>query len=64
MLYNFLFNAERRAEKLSLPVFFMVFDLTKPRIKPESNILVADALSTRPLIGLDARELRLKKQVC
>ena len=44
------FNAERQAGKLGIPIF-IVFGLTRPGIKPESSASVADALSTRPLIG-------------
>ena len=29
----------------------MIFGLTRPGIKPESTVSVADALSTQPLIG-------------
>ena len=32
---------------------FLVFGLTRLGIKPESTISVADALSTRPLIGIN-----------
>ena len=42
--------AERQAGKLWIPIF-IVFDLTRPGIKPESTVSIADALSTRPLIG-------------
>ena len=33
-----------------MPIF-IVFGLTRPVIEPESTASVADALSTRPLIG-------------
>ena len=42
--------AERQAGKLWIPIF-IVFGLTQPGIKPVSTVSVADALSTRPLIG-------------
>ena len=42
--------AERQAGKLWIPIF-IVFGLTRPEIKPVSTASVADALSTRPLIG-------------
>ena len=42
--------AERQAGKLWIPVF-IVFGLTRPGIEPEFTASVADALSTRPLIG-------------
>ena len=42
--------AERQAGKLRIPIF-IVFGLTRPGIEPESTAAVADALSTRPLIG-------------
>ena len=42
--------AERYAGKLRIPMF-IVFGLTRPEIKPASTALVADALSTRPMIG-------------
>ena len=42
--------AERQAGKLWIPLF-IVFGLTRPGIEPESTASVADALSTRPLIG-------------
>ena len=42
-----LFNAERQAEKLCE---CQLYSLTQPEIEPESTVLVADALSTRPLI--------------
>ena len=34
---------------------FLVFGLTQPGIEPESTARVADALSTRPLIGINSR---------
>ena len=37
-----LFNAERQAGKLRIPIF-MIFDLTRQEIEPESTISVADA---------------------
>ena len=43
--------AERQAGKLWIPMF-IVFGLTRPGIEPVSTASVADALSTRPLIGL------------
>ena len=42
--------AKRQAGKLWIPIF-IVFGLTRPGIEPESTASVADALSTRPLIG-------------
>ena len=42
--------AERQAGKLWIPIF-IVFGLTRPGIERESFASVADALSTRPLIG-------------
>ena len=36
--------------KTLIPIF-MAFGLTRPGIEPESTASVADALSTRPLIG-------------
>ena len=42
-LHTLLLVAERQTEKL--------FGLTRPGIEPQSTVLVADALSTRPLIG-------------
>ena len=42
--------AERQAGKLWIPIF-VVFSLTRPGIEPKSTALVADALSTGPLIG-------------
>ena len=44
-----------------MPIF-IVFGLTRPGIEPKSTVLVADALSTRPLIGctvLDLHHFRL-----
>ena len=49
-LHTVPFNAERQAGKLWIPIF-IVFGLTRPGIEPESTASVADALSTRPLIG-------------
>ena len=43
-------SAERQAGKLWIPIF-IVFGLTRPRIELVSTASVADALSTRPLIG-------------
>ena len=43
--------AERQAGMLGIPIF-KVFGLTRPGIEPESTATVADALSTRPLIGM------------
>ena len=42
--------AERQAGKLRIPIF-IVFGLTRPGIEHVSTASVADALSTRPLIG-------------
>ena len=50
-LHTVPFNAERQAGKLCIPIF-IVFGLTRPGIESESTVSVADALSTRPLIGL------------
>ena len=45
--------AERQSEKRKLWIpIFIVFCLTRPKIKPGSTVSVADALSTQPLIGL------------
>ena len=49
-LHTVPFNAERQAGELWIPIF-IVFGLTRPGIEPESTASVADALSTRPLIG-------------
>ena len=38
-----------------MPIF-IVFCLAQPGIEPESSASVADPLSTRPLIGLNARK--------
>ena len=46
--------AERQAGKLWIPVF-IVFGMTRPGIEPESTVSVADALSTRPLIGYNTQ---------
>ena len=40
--------------KLGIAIF-MVFGLTGPRIEAESTVSVADALSTRPLIGINLK---------
>ena len=45
-----LLIAERQAGKLCIPMF-MVVGLTRPGIESVSSVAVADALSTRPLIG-------------
>ena len=45
-------TAERQARNLWMPMF-IVFGLTRPEIKPEFSVSVADALSTRPLIGFN-----------
>ena len=42
--------AERQAGKLWIPIF-IVFGLTRLGIEPKFTVSVADALSTRPLIG-------------
>ena len=42
--------AERQTGKLRIPIF-IVFGLTRPGIEPKSTVSVADAQSTRPLIG-------------
>ena len=42
--------AERQAGKLWIPIFIL-FGLTRPGMEPVSTVSVADALSTRPLIG-------------
>ena len=42
--------AERQARKLRKPIF-IVFSLTQQGMEPEPTVSVADALSTRPLIG-------------
>ena len=39
------------AKQESCKYQFLVFGLTRPGIEPESTVSVADALSTRPLIG-------------
>ena len=44
--------AERQAGKLWIPIF-IVFGMTRSGIEPESTASVADALSTRPLIGFN-----------
>ena len=44
------FNAQRQSGKLWIPIY-TVFGLTRRVIEPVSNVSVADALSTRPLIG-------------
>ena len=49
-LHTVLFNAERQAGKLWIPIF-IVFGLTQLGIEPESTASVADALSIRPLPG-------------
>ena len=49
--------AERQAGKLWITIL-MVFGMTRPGIEPESTASVADALSTRPLIGLRKAPLR------
>ena len=51
-----LLIAERQAGKLWIPIF-IVFGLTQPGIEPESTASVADALSTRTLIGGVRRRL-------
>ena len=51
--------AERQAGKLRIPIF-MVFGLTRPGTEPESTASVADALSTRLLIGWSQRKSSLK----
>ena len=50
--------AERQAGKLWIPIF-IVFGLTRPGIEPVSTASVADALSTRPLIGFGTKKLTL-----
>ena len=47
--------AERQAGKLWIPIF-IVFGLNRPGIEPVSTASVADALSTRPLIGCKSKE--------
>ena len=49
-LYTVPLIAERQAGKLRIPIF-IVFGLTRPEIESVSTVSVADALSTRPLIG-------------
>ena len=49
-LHTFPLIAERKAEKLWIPIF-IVFGSNRPRIEPESTASVADALSIWPLIG-------------
>ena len=49
-LYTVSLIAERQAGKLWIPTF-TVFGLTRLGIEPKSTVSVADALSTRPLIG-------------
>ena len=49
-LHTVALIAERQAGKLCIPIF-IVFGLTRLGIEPESTVSVADALSTRPLIG-------------
>ena len=43
--------AERETGKLRIPIF-LVFGLTRPGIELDSTVSGADALSTRPLIGM------------
>ena len=49
-LHTFPLIAERQAGKLRIPIF-IVFGMTRPGIEPKSTASVADALTTRPLIG-------------
>ena len=42
--------AKRHAGKMRIPIF-IAFGLTQPGIEHQSSVAVADALSTRPLIG-------------
>ena len=50
-LHNLRLIAERQAGKLLIPIF-IVFGLTRLETEPKSTVSVADALSTRPLIGI------------
>ena len=50
--------AECQAGKMWIPIF-IIFGLTRPGIKPESTVSVADALSTRSLIGHRAKVLKM-----
>ena len=50
MLHIVPLIAERQAGKLGISIF-IVFGLTRPGIEPQSTASIADALSTRPLIG-------------
>ena len=43
--------AERQASKVWIPIF-KVFGLTRPGNEPKSTVSAANALSTRPLIGV------------
>ena len=56
-LHTVPFIAECQAGKLRIPIF-IVFGLTRPGIEPVSTASVADALSTRPLIGEMIRPMR------
>ena len=49
--------AERQAGKLRIAVF-IVFGLTRPGFEPKSTALVADTLSTRPLIGRKSTKIQ------
>ena len=48
---------EITSRKESCEKQFLVFDLTRQEIEPESNVSAANALSTRPLIGIVTSKL-------
>ena len=54
--------AERQTGKLQIPIF-IVFGLTRPGIEPKPTASVADALSTRPLIGCKSGRVLRSKSV-
>ena len=56
------FNAKRQAEKLWIPIF-IVFALTRPEIKPESTVSIADTLSIPPLIGFLNQDPGISKRI-
>ena len=49
-LHNIPLIAERQAGKQLVPIF-IVFGFTRLEIEPKSTVSVAEALSTRPLVG-------------
>ena len=60
MLYTLRLIAERKSEKVLIPIF-IVFGLTRPGIEPKFTASIADALSTQQFFLLTANDIAVTK---